>query len=647
MKTRVAGAALSAMTVAAVAAVSMMPAHASSIGSQLAAPNLSAALPAPTLPVPSVPAPSLPALTLVPTLPPAPTVPPIPIATPTAAPTPTPLPTSAPPAVCPVPVISGVAYVGPSAAPSPIIPYAANTGAIEVAGPLLNPGACSVTVQVGGAVFSNPVFGVSGGQQTLTVPLSSPVPATASGAVFVLFRDSLGNITPSNVTGTRTYNLIQQPIAQMQNASPIEGSAESAAGHAFAPFGAGGLPGANVVATYGGCGQTVAAAVISDNTLTMPGPNVYCNGVTQLAFTAPAFTDPSVASPPNVSFTEPAGYVNVAWWPTSWGPHTVARGGTVTLSGSGFGPSGSARIGGTNAPITAWSDHLIAFTVPCIASSAELMLTRAADNTLHDNGFLTVLSGCDGGTPPPTPTPTGGGGSTPTPTPTPCCGGGGGSSPTPAPGGGNSGGGSGSNPGSAVPVSSFAGLVGLLEINRSGLSFGGMIGSAIAGGANPKDLVLAFTSTQAATASDDAFTATLQLNGHPVTGAPLTLALLSAPDRDAKLKLGQTVTDAHGQVHGTLHLSGKPGDHLLLARSGIYSDEARVLGVTLTSASGVNLPFGFGLNISGNPLVIWLSLACALLVALGVLVNVEVLRRTIWDVTIGKLIVRLRAPRPA
>jgi hypothetical protein len=86
---------------------------------------------------------------------------------------------------------------------------------------------------------------------------------------------------------------------------------------------------------------------------------------------------------------------------------------------------------------------------------------------------------------------------------------------------------------------------------------------------------------------------------------------------------------------------------LLMARSGIYSDEAHVLGVTLTSASGLNLPFGLGLNVSGNPLVVWLSVACVLLVALGILVNVDVLRRTLWDVTFGKLIARLRAPRSA
>jgi hypothetical protein len=84
---------------------------------------------------------------------------------------------------------------------------------------------------------------------------------------------------------------------------------------------------------------------------------------------------------------------------------------------------------------------------------------------------------------------------------------------------------------------------------------------------------------------------------------------------------------------------------LLLARSGIYSDEAHVLGVTLTSASGADLPFGLGLNVSGNPLVILLSVACALLIAVGILVNVEVLRRSFWDVTFGKLIARLRSPR--
>jgi hypothetical protein len=55
-----------------------------------------------------------------------------------------------------------------------------------------------------------------------------------------------------------------------------------------------------------------------------------------------------------------------------------------------------------------------------------------------------------------------------------------------------------------------------------------------------------------------------------------------------------------------------------------------------SAAGGANLPFGLGqltFKVNGNPLVIWLSVATAILVALGVLVNLEVLRRWLWSIS--------------
>ena len=129
----------------------------------------------------------------------------------------------------------------------------------------------------------------------------------------------------------------------------------------------------------------------------------------------------------------------------------------------------------------------------------------------------------------------------------------------------------------------------------------------------------------------------------------MILSLVSSPGSDAAVTPRAAVTDGGGTGRGTIHLSSKPGDHLLLAQSGIYSTEVHLLGQGLASAKGgVNLPFGLGplnIKVNGNPLVIWLSVATAVLVALGVLVNLEVLRRWLWSVTGARLIARWRSAR--
>jgi hypothetical protein len=129
------------------------------------------------------------------------------------------------------------------------------------------------------------------------------------------------------------------------------------------------------------------------------------------------------------------------------------------------------------------------------------------------------------------------------------------------------------------------------------------------------------------------------------------MILLSAPRSDAAVTPKQGVTDAHGQLRGKLRLSRSPGVHLLLARSGIYSDEINVFGAIPTEeTAGSNSPLGIDqlhINVSGNPLVIWLSVACVVLVLLGILVNLEVLGATLLRTTIIHPIARLRRRPPA
>jgi hypothetical protein len=142
------------------------------------------------------------------------------------------------------------------------------------------------------------------------------------------------------------------------------------------------------------------------------------------------------------------------------------------------------------------------------------------------------------------------------------------------------------------------------------------------------------------------FTVTFVVDSRPISGAPVSMILLSAPRSDAAVTPTQGVTDGYGQLRGKLRLSQSPGDHLLLARSGIYSDEINIFGAIPTvKTGGSDTPIGIDrlhINVSGNPLVIWLSVACVVLVFLGILVNLEVLGVTFLRLTILRPIARLR-----
>src|SRR4029077_6328139 len=89
----------------------------------------------------------------------------------------------------------------------------------------------------------------------------------------------------------------------------------------------------------------------------------------------------------------------------------------------------------------------------------------------------------------------------------------------------------------------------------------------------PVDLALTPTATTADPGVNVPFTVTLTAFGQPVVGAPVDLLLVVVPGGDASISPAKGVTDASGKVSGVLHLSKRAGDHIILARSGQYSDE--------------------------------------------------------------------------
>jgi hypothetical protein len=141
----------------------------------------------------------------------------------------------------------------------------------------------------------------------------------------------------------------------------------------------------------------------------------------------------------------------------------------------------------------------------------------------------------------------------------------------------------------------------------------------------PVSLKLETAANQGDPGSGVPFTVTLVAFGKPVTGAPVDLLMVIEPGSDAALEPPHAVTDASGQVKGTIRLSKTPGDHIVLARSGIYSDEVRVVGRGATNAvtsgpGGVARDGGSASSpslVSLRSPILWALVACLLLFGAG------------------------------
>jgi hypothetical protein len=505
------------------------------------------------------------------------------------------------------------------------------------AGSTVHYGALGATVTVSGFNFATPGCTLDGvkmgsvtikpGTQGFTVsPLGTSItftlPAEASGAVSVAETDVLGNVGTSNAN----YDFIQTPSASLLAPTPVEGSVEPVSGADFAPFlpaAQGGLPGADVLGAYNFCSaanQWFAGAVQSDSALQLSAPTAYCDGELELLFLAPY--DSSTPMDCSAASTSPAyncvavpvaaGDVDVYFYISSVNPtplSTVPVGTPIVIQGSGFGASGDAAIAGIGAAVH-WSDTKITVYVPTGALSGVLFVQRTTgDHELV--GIGTYYIGKPGsGVVPPTPTPTGG-------------------SPTGV---------------VSPPVGPGYGMAG---------HPGRVVGPAAptAKSAAQDDLTLLFGRTTAPPGATVHFVVYLSANGKPVSGAPVVVKLISAPGTDATLSPASGLTNAAGKFAGVLHLSKTPGQHLVVAQSGMYSDEVTVLGSAAQQGTvGINLPFGLGpLNVAanGSPVVVWLSAITGALLLFGVLVSINVVRRAIWSFTGRPMIKRFRGTRAA
>jgi hypothetical protein len=265
------------------------------------------------------------------------------------------------------------------------------------------------------------------------------------------------------------------------------------------------------------CGEGLAVAGHDGTTVTLTAPAHFCQGAVTLHLSA--FTDSERDA--TSAYPLPGGTLDTAMVAVGLSTAHAAPGERVTASGSGFGRGGAARLGGRPVPST-WFDRAVEITPVPDSVSGELELVRS-DGRRLDAGHLSV----DPPPPhPPAPPHTGpapaGGRIPPTPPPS--------RSPVPPP---------------ATPSPRPA-------------------------------LALRPAHTTAEPGHDVAFTVSLTSGGAPLVGTPVDLGLVRAPGGDASVTPALGLTDAEGRVSGLLHLSSQPGDHVVRARAGQYSDRVTV-----------------------------------------------------------------------
>ena len=530
--------------------------------------------------------------------------------------------------LCPTPTVSSVS------------PHtAAPGGTVTLNGSGLQAVGCSTAVDIAGT----PVSGVNAQPGSITFPAAYGL----SGPVRVRLIDSVGNPSASN---TNLTFFTTPQAASVSPAAPAVGQAVSLSGRGFdlnIPSGD-----ASVSATYlwhdGSSCQAASAAIASDTAISVSPPTHYCYGPLAVVITAPADTNSPSATRTTV-FSGTAGTIDVAASGGSFASGTAPAGSTLQVQGSGFGSSGSATVGGLPAA-SAWSDTGVGVVIPDTAvNNASVTITRAGDGTsIGVKGTLTVAARVDGVSPyvaaP---------GSTVS-----ISGGGFGShagtvhvgvvnlpvfnwSPTSItvsiPAAARSGSlaiapvdtappatpswltvSTSLSPGSSVSGGGVVGVTSLIPPARvptvdTTTPSGTIVGSAPPPfnppphPSGPVALTLRAPESTAQAGRTVPFTVSLQSFGHPVTGAPVQLLIVYEPGTDGAITPAAATTDANGEVHGLVRLSRTPGEMIILARSGTYSDEIRLIGSSATT-TGATLGDGAPLLKGGVPGILFAGL---------------------------------------
>ncbi|HEX6488865.1 MAG TPA: IPT/TIG domain-containing protein [Candidatus Dormibacteraeota bacterium] len=220
---------------------------------------------------------------------------------------------------------------------------------------------------------------------------------------------------------------------------------------------------------------------------------------------------------------------------TSVSPASAAPGSYVEISGSGFGSNPTVTIGGVPAQVALPGDTGIAATVPSGAKSGKLIVNSSYGKSVAWGQTFTVLGA-----------------------------GAAGSGSTGSSGGFSNYGNSNSGTLNVKPNYGFLPL----PAPPPGVAFH-----------------LTAPSDQVKPGSDVPLTVNLQLLGKPVAGSTITFQVADSPGSDTSLSSPSTTTDATGTAHVTLHTSKKAGQTIVIARSGAFADQIRIVTLSPVAAN--------------------------------------------------------------
>lgn len=539
--------------------------------------------------------------------------------------------TAAASGLCPAPAVTSV---------SPRV--AAPGSTVTVSGSGFAGAGCGTTIDVGGT----PAPGASVQPGTITFPAAYGL----SGAVRIRVNDSLGG---TNISNTNLTFFTAPSIAGASPGAPAVGQAVTVSGRGFELNVPSGDEAAS--ATYlwrdGSTCEKATAAVVSDTAISVSAPTHYCYGPLAVALTAPLDTgDPSGSRTSVLSGS--TAVIDVAPSGASLAAATAPAGGAVQVQGSGFGTAGSAVVGTAGAAST-WSDGSVSVAVPDTAvNNSTVTIRRAADGqSIAVGGTLDVVARVDGVSP-----------HVAAP----------GSTVTISGGGFGADAGTVSVAGVSMPVRSWSPTA--ITVSVPGTASGGSLSvtpvdtdppatapalgilpAASAGGlsstqiqqavraaavdvatpagtivgpapppfnppphpSGPVALALHAPVSTAAAGRTVPFTVSLRSYGSPVSGATVQLVIVYEPASDGAITPTTATTDADGEVHGTVRLSRTPGEMIVLARSGQYSDEIRFIGSSAT-ATGATFSSDAPSSKGGLPaalLGVTIALATLLLLA--------------------------------
>lgn len=556
-------------------------------------------------------------------------------------------------ALCSNPAVTGVS------------PQVAASGAtITVSGSGFQNLLCTTTLNVGGVTPSN-----------------KPVVVNDSTMTFIAQDGMHGGVvvSQSGVGGTNTSNTnvafyVPPTVTGIGPAAPRVGDAVTVSGHGFNFLVPNGYE--RVSATYpGGCAGP-SAGLTSDSAITISPPGSFCAGGVGLTITAPS----NLADPTSQIqvYKATVGSIDVQASGMHLASSSAVAGQTVEVDGSGFGSSGSATVGGAPASVASWADTAVVVQVPNTAvSNSPVALTRGGDNaniavpgtlgvvahmdslspTTASAGDTVSINGGGFGTDPGTVTlastnlpvtswsptvitvkvPAGSQSgdiaiapkdtSAPANTlalkviiPTPTIG---------APGG--SSGSSGSAGSNATPLTpaQVQQVTSALSAPPPPLPTPQVGGPAPAlPPSHPTNGLVAMSlktsSTSALPGKTVPFTVTLKAYGRPVANAAVQMVIAYEPAKDGSVTPVSGVTNAKGQFRGTVHLSKTPGEMIVLARSGEFSDEVQLVGSTSASA---HISGGAGSPAAVVPVLVVVLAALLIVAGVGLRVALAVTSR--------------------